>query len=576
MGKKILPSLKVQFTVIVFVIMIVFIILNIITGNLISNLVSKKNIQYSTAISQKLVRELNYTYKQIDAASNILQFESRLQKYFQEDMDIETIENVEKQISDIKLFYNDIFDIALVGKKYVNSICLQKDTLNEIIAQEKDNTKFKCAGLYVHNYFDNDITTLAFNCKVFDMGIGDNYGERLGDIVISVNVDTLFDNFKQQAEGISFVIFDEQGKYYPINCSQEQGKDIIDTIGNFHDTQYRIEDDKNIIVIEPIKNMNLYVVSSIDKSFSRKDITYILSILIIIYSLFIILLCIVFTIIYKNTIKPIRVIGDYLKTIKSGNYKKLKERVVVGGNKEVVELADDLNNMTEEINQLTHKLINTTEYLYEVEIEKKRAEISYLRSQINPHFLYNALETIKGIAMSNDLPQISSMAQCLGDIFRYCIKGSSEVILAEELKMIKAYIDIQKIKFCNKVNIFYNINDDTLNALMPKMILQPIVENAFVHAIEKNTDCTILYIGTKVEDKSLIITIQDDGIGIDRDVLDRIIDSLDSDNNFSSNHVGIANVHKRIKMIYGKEYGVKIDSTDGEGTKIDLILPYKI
>lgn len=577
MKKKILPSLKLQFIVILLSIITVFMVLNIITGKLISNLLFEKNIQYSRTISQKLVRELEFTDKRIAAASSTLQFDSSIQKYFKEDMDFDVIEMVEKEISAVKIFYDDIFDIALIDKKYINSIYLQKETVDEIVMKAKDNKKLKCIGIYEQNYLEKNITTLVFNSKVFNMDMSDTYGEQLGNSIISVNIDTVLRNFESQiAEEISFVIFDKFNKYYPINCTKEVGENIVNKIGEISNTTDMIADDKSIIIVEPIKGMDLYIVSSIDKRYSKRDVSYILLILAVISSVFIIILCYAFMIIYKNTAKPIKHIGNYLKTIIAGNYKKLKEKVIVDGNKEIVELADDLNNMTDEINNLTHKLIKTSNNLYQAEIEKKRAEISYLRSQINPHFLYNTLETIKGIAMSNDISEIAKIAQCLGDIFRYSIKGSSEVVLQEEIKMIKAYIDIQALKFGNKVTVFYNTNVETLNLIIPKMIMQPIVENAFVHAIEKNADDTTLYIGTKIYKENLIIIIQDDGVGIKECTLNKIIASLDNENDFNSNHVGISNVHRRIKMIYGNEYGVEIESENKEGTKISIMLPMNI
>ncbi|WP_304943103.1 sensor histidine kinase [Vallitalea guaymasensis] len=573
MKKRILPSLKLQFTVLVLSIIIVFIFLNIITGKLISNLLFEKNLQYSRTISQKLVRELEYTNKRMVAASSTLQYESILQKYFKEELDFDTITKVEKSISVLKLYYDDIFDIALIDDEYINSIYLERETLNEIVKRAEDDRRLKCVGLYEQNYMDKNITTIAFDNKVFGMDMGDTYGEYFGDIIISVDVDTILKNFEARTvQGISFVILDKYNKFYPINCTKEVGKNIINKIdGNTTKTDM-LTDDKSIIIVEEIKDMDLYIVSNIDKKYTKKDVGYIQIIISIICIIFIIIVCFAFMVIYKNTVKPIHSIGDYLKTIISGNYKKLKEKVIVNGNKEIVELADDLNDMIDEINTLTHKLVNTSNNLYQAEIEKKRAEISYLRSQINPHFLYNTLETMKGIAMSNNIVEISTMAQCLGDIFRYSIKGSSEVTLEEEVKMIKAYIDIQMFKFGNKGTVFYNINNETLNIIIPKMIMQPLVENAFVHAIEKNTDDTTLYIGTKIDEHNLIIIIQDDGVGIEPSQLDGIIANLDSENDDSS-HVGISNVHRRIRMIYGNEYGVKIESEHGEGTKISIMLP---
>jgi two-component system sensor histidine kinase YesM len=572
MKKTILPSLKVQFIVIVLSIISVFVFVNLMTGKLISNLLFEKNLQYSKTISQKLIRELEFTDERIEATSSAMQFNIDLQKYFIQDMNLDNIKKIEKDISVIKLFYKDIFDIALIDNN-INSIYLQKDVVHKYLMRVKDKEKLKCLGFYNYNYLDKDITTLLFNSKIYGTDLNDTNGKILGNIIISINIDSILNNFDaKNVNGISFILFDKYNNYYPINCSNEEIKHIVNKVKNSMDKNIII-DEKNVIIKEIINDMDLCVVSNIDKRYIKRDVNYILLILAVICIIFIIIICFCFLYIYINTIKPIRSIGDYLKTIISGNYKKLKEKVIAHGNKEIVELADDLNNMIDEIDNLTHQLFETSNNLYQSELEKKKAEISYLRSQINPHFLYNTLETIKGIAMTNNIQEISIIAQCLGDIFRYSIKGSNEVLLKEEIKMIKAYINIQTFKFGNKNTVFYNIDSDTLNMQIPKMIMQPIVENAFIHAIEKNTSNTTLYIATKIEKKDLVIIIQDDGIGIESNKLNSIIDSLNLEDKDNSNHVGLSNVHKRTKMIYGDKYGVSIESAIEEGTKISILLP---
>lgn len=207
-----------------------------------------------------------------------------------------------------------------------------------------------------------------------------------------------------------------------------------------------------------------------------------------------------------------------------------------------------------------------------MEMEKQKAEIAFLRSQINPHFLYNSLEAIKGLCMRNGLTEAANVTNCLGKIFRYSIKGGTVVKLKDELDITKAYIEIQKSRFPQKVEVIYNFSDETLNVPIIPMLLQPIIENVFEHSVEKNTESTILYLASWIKNDELFLTVQDNGIGIAPEKLDELRSILGSEIAYNSGGVGIANVDLRLRMTYGNEYGITIESSLGEGTKMILHL----
>jgi two-component system sensor histidine kinase YesM len=216
-----------------------------------------------------------------------------------------------------------------------------------------------------------------------------------------------------------------------------------------------------------------------------------------------------------------------------------------------------------------------------MKLETKRSELAHLRSQINPHFLYNTLESIKGIAAEENVPRIMTITTALGNMFRYSIKGSDMVPLNDEIKIIESYVMIQKIRFEERFDVTYEFDRKIIDWLIPKMLLQPLVENAIYHGLEKITSPGHLYIGGTIgESGHMILWVKDDGYGMDGDKLERIRNMLDDENGSKAangaenkSSIGLENVNQRIKLMYGKDYGVSIESSRGKGTRVEIRIP---
>jgi len=292
-----------------------------------------------------------------------------------------------------------------------------------------------------------------------------------------------------------------------------------------------------------------------------------------------ILLVIPFSMVANNILQPLKKFMDFINGIKSGQLKNLKKRIALQGYAEITIMANDFNQMLDEIDDLTHRLLETNTRLYEAELAKKRAEMEYLQSQINPHFLYNTLESIKGIAVEEGVTRIFNIAKSLGLLMRYSIKGKEIVSIDEELNIVKHYVYIQKVRFGDRLRVEYSFSEKSLKCNVLRMILQPIVENAIYHGIEPKLGEGHLQICGDIIENKLYITIKDDGVGIDSETLEDIRKSLAADQNLNTRgtainaKIGIVNVNNRLKLHYGSEYGVNISSTVGEGTEVILILP---
>lgn len=273
-----------------------------------------------------------------------------------------------------------------------------------------------------------------------------------------------------------------------------------------------------------------------------------------------------------NIVKPVNDLIEYMREMEEGNLRLMKKPVQIKGATEIESMADRFNHMMGEINDLTHRLVDTTSRLYESKIEKQQAELEYMRSQINPHFLFNTLETVKGCAIDEDADKTFHMLNALGKIFRYCVRGGNEVSLAEELVVTDGYMDLQKTRFETRLTFYNEIPDEMKKISIPKMVLQPLLENAVVHGIEENNAVTIWLTGG-VYEGDVELTIRDDGTSLDDRKLETLRAALEDRSETA--HIGMSNVHWRLKYIFGDEYGLSIDKTVS-GFQVTIRMPYRI
>mgnify|MGYP002533619050 FL=1 len=297
-----------------------------------------------------------------------------------------------------------------------------------------------------------------------------------------------------------------------------------------------------------------------------------------------------FLLLYCNysIIKPITGISAFIREINQNP----DSRLSLDRPDEIGTVAESLNQMLDEKQQLQLEIEQVKYLAYETELSKKQAEILAYRSQINPHFLYNTLTMICGMAAEGMTDKIILVTGALSQIFRYSIKGNDMVPLREELEIVKSYLMIQKERFADRFTIEYNFSDDAYDCLIPKMVIQPLVENAIVHGLEKSLKPGSILIGAGRNPRHgyLAIWIFDTGVGMPPEKLQELRHSIaasvhDKTGDASAdlakmdaqNHdsIGILNVNSRMVLYYGADYTLIIDSEEGVGTNIQLRVPYQ-
>lgn len=216
---------------------------------------------------------------------------------------------------------------------------------------------------------------------------------------------------------------------------------------------------------------------------------------------------------------------------------------------------------------------------YSLAMLKKQAEIKALQNQINPHFLYNTLDCIRGMAIEQGADNIEEMTRALSGMFRYSIsrKGKTKALMEEELANVNNYLRIQQYRFRNKINITETIDPAAKKCCVPKLLIQPIVENAVFYGLEPKTGERNLNIEAYCTGKKLIVKVEDNGVGMSFDKLRTINDAMCSGVSMGDNgrgtQLGIVNVNERLRLLYGEEFGLRIFSCPKVGTTIEMVLP---
>ena len=378
--------------------------------------------------------------------------------------------------------------------------------------------------------------------------IADTNGENLGVLLIDVKYQALHGYLQNQETGKNsdIVILDEDNRivYYkeiPYDSSQEK---YLKNLKNIEEGYNRKEN--TVTVKYPIKNTHwmLIEISYMQEIESLKNHFFEMIVISCLASLLITVLISISVL--RRITKPIKELEQHMNNFNNDLSKiNLKGDVSI----EILSLQNHFNEMIDKIKYL------------------REYEINALYSQINPHFLYNTLDTIIWMAEFQDTEKVISITKALSNFFRISLSNGKEKIpLKEEINHIKEYLYIQKQRYEDKLEYKISIQEELENIEVPKIILQPFVENAIYHGI-KNLDTTgIISIYSQIIENKIELIIEDNGIGFEAAKKQALM---------KMGGVGIKNVNKRIQYYYGNEYGAKIDSSFKTGARIIITLPYK-
>lgn len=230
----------------------------------------------------------------------------------------------------------------------------------------------------------------------------------------------------------------------------------------------------------------------------------------------------------------------------------------------------EVNQLSTSFNQMVYKIKQLMEQVIQEQKQLRKSEMNTLHAQINPHFLYNTLDSIVWMAESGDQQSVVKMITALAQFFRLSLSGGSHTIsVADELSHVENYLVIQKMRYDDQFSYTITADDKVKNCKTLKIMLQPIVENAIIHGVGNLPYPGAIDIFAEIEDGKLVYTVRDNGFGMKPEKLEHILDS----NSSSKSRVGVKNVHQRIQLMYGNDFGLQFKSELDEGTEVRIVLP---
>lgn len=545
--------------------------------------------------SKHVLRSTEKNLEDIKNISSSVAYNQAVQRYLVETeagAKFNLYQQVINFLNNTKVINNSILDIAIIGEtgnvaNLIGDVALYQSLYQSISDNVVSSIKFldKSVLIIDDTFYDCQIAVIPI------YNLSNVSSDFIGVLFVTINPSTILgDNFADDSFVPTELIF--------VNSNQQ----LI--LGNEHLFQeihksepqtdiFNITYDNQIYLGQQFKvkiaDGTLYTL--VNQSIYTQKIEDML-----LHQFFLIIMIFIITIIFLSTFVK-RITGsfhqltDIMNKISTGKRKAMQDRITLDVKKqpclEVYSIANSFNDMMDEITRLNRDVFKSYTKMYELEMSKRKAEIANLRSQINPHFLYNTLTLICGMASENNTDGIIDITSALSRIYRYSI-GNDIVSVKQELEIIESYTMIQMTRFDNRFIVNYDIAQDVQDALIPRMIIQPLVENAVKHGLEKCLRKASLTIGGRrnYSDDTLVLWIYDTGVGMTQERLHYVRQSLqdspyapESDSlkhiDFQpDSNIGLYNVNSRINLYYGDPYRLHIDSEEDVGTNVQIKIPF--
>ncbi|SDN08160.1 two-component system, sensor histidine kinase YesM [Fictibacillus solisalsi] len=471
--------------------------------------------------------------------------------YFGQDDDINAIRlrSTEKPMIEYKLIYNRLRWDQSILEKPVDSGSLPSEELPRIQSKNQEKNQ---------NYKDTIIKKIVIN----------NPGtlKKMGEISIFYSTNRL-DKIVQKHDGTptSFFLMDADGSIiYSVNKAHVP-LDMINKIKP-ETNETKIKWNHSHFYINTIANKGDYTYISVipDRGWQKLSIVrWSMWVVIIIFLTISILITYSFTHNYSRRINQIITI---IRQVEKGN---LNARIPLSKRE------DELSKIAVNINSMLDELNNYIEEFYLLNLQQQQAELRALQAQIDPHFLFNTLEAIRMVAVMEGSKTSGEMIFHLSKLFRYTLEAKDTVPLYTEMEYVNQYLILMQYKYPNKLRVHLDIPDDVENTLVQKLILQPIIENYFVHGFKKGRSDNELSIYAAHHGDKIEICVKDNGKGMTEEELAKILQYINGEEGEEMRSIGLRNIHQRLKLKYGPSSWLSVQSTKDKGTIVTLLIPLK-
>lgn len=432
---------------------------------------------------------------------------------------------------------------------------------------ESDDTTMLISSYY-NQYRETDIIRLVL--KIYNnSNLKDVIGYAVCDIDSKV-IRSIME--KYSTDKTMFMWLQPSGDRPAVSIGSLEGKDVeyyneisakIQTTSS-GDVAKLLTTSKRVFFQVPQKKYNMDAYSLMPRSLLVQNQKALTKNLIFIALIMIIAAAILTILVSRGLTKPLDKLMQTIERIKGG---ETHLRVDVHNKDEVGILGQSFNEMLDQMEVLISQE-------YETKLLLNRAEYKALQAQINPHFLYNTLDTMSSIAQIQNCPEVSGLSQSLSNIFRYSLDMKNPFsTVAKEIVHLKNYIYVMNVRMRDNVKYTFDIDETVLQDTVPRISIQPLVENALNHGLRNTRGEKEIVVCAQVREGNLWISVQDNGVGMDAAKVNEILEKNDINLVEKGSSIGLNNINARMKMLYGREYGIHVESEVGKGTRIYLKIP---
>lgn len=412
--------------------------------------------------------------------------------------------------------------------------------------------------------------------KGVDLGSKDNRG------VLVINVNTGMLNTILSQEAFDTIIVDSSNNIVAANRPELYGKtlaEIEDASGAVYHAsgsyESVIHDEASKVLIEPlntesgVNGLRIISIFSIDSIVADANRISKLAMTVIIISLLLaVLLIYSFSSLISNRLLRL---SKHITKVGTGN---LGVAMEIDGKDEIGQLSRQFNSMVGNVNDLMNEVQESNEQKRLMEQKQNEIKFKMMASQINPHFLFNALESIRMEAHLKGETEIARIVRLLGKMMRSNLEvGSGKTTIKDEIEMVQCYLDIQKFRYEDRLKYELQVDAEANRVRIPPLIIQPLVENAVIHGMDHKEEGTSIRVRVTASEGKLHVMTEDNGAGISLDKLQMIYGYLNDTDEKDGGRIGLRNVHVRLQLTYGPEAGLIIYSEPGIGTRIEFSIP---
>ena len=546
--------------------------------NYTKNSIYENSINYTSQIIKQVNYDIDSYVKYLENISFIVSTSSDVSNYLYNEgqTDMEREEEKERILSQFKTIMDsrsDIYNIAVVanngrsilndgGDEFTEYINVRDQDWYKAALEAKDGTAISSS--HVQNAIKSSYKWVITLSKAL---INYNNAQNEGVFFVDLNytsISELCNNNNIGNKGYIFIL-DEDGNiiYHPKQQLMYGGliTENVDDIMACKENYFNTGD--KIYTISKSDKTGWTVVGAANTSELLKNNKQAQMMYLLVAAVLLLGVILISSIIAREITRPIRQLRDSMSMVEEGQFDKAN--VAVTAKNEIGSLSKSFNVMTERIHTLMEQNV------YEQK-QKRKNEMKALQAQINPHFLYNTLDSIIWMSEAGQNEEVVLMTSALAKLLRQSISNDREqVTVEEEIEYVRSYLTIQKMRYKDKLEYSIEVSPEINHIMIIKFALQPLVENAIYHGLKyKETKGNLNIRGYERGDKAYI-TIADDGVGMDEDVLEHIFDETMKEH--KSNGVGVPNVQKRLQLYYGPEYGISYISRKGVGTVATVTVP---